>query len=441
MTRNNRREVKGLLFIFALVVVLLPACKLEEVSSSSIAEGWAGNSVNAVIFRRNSLVTHKNTQYAAFYDQEQFLVLAKRKLGSNDWTVKRSQFQGNATDAHNTISIGVDGAGYLHVAWDHHNNPLRYSRTVAPGSLELGVKLQMTGLKEDKLSYPEFYSKPDGNMLFLYRYGASGNGDLVINHYDTKTNKWKQLQSNLIDGQGERNAYWQASIDAAGTIHVSWVWRETWDVASNHDLCYARSKDGGENWEKVNGAAYALPINLESAELAWQIPQNSELINQTSMSTDSRENPVIATYWRPKGTDVPQFQLVHFDGASWNASQVSSRTSPFSLSGGGTKRIPISRPQIMLRERGGKEQAVLVFRDAERENKVSVAFNNDFPKGSWEVRDLTTEGVGSWEPSYDTELWKREGELHLFVQKVEQLDGEGLANSEPELIRVLEWNP
>jgi hypothetical protein len=94
------------------------------------------------------------------------------------------------------------------------------------------------------------------------------------------------LQNNLIDGQNKRNAYWQTCIDEKGTIHVSWVWRETPDVSSNHDMCYACSKDGGITWQKSTGEKYTLPITAATAEYAVRIPQKSELINQTSMATE-----------------------------------------------------------------------------------------------------------------------------------------------------------
>ncbi len=424
----------------------LAACSIIQpqeanVSIIPIAPGWANNSVNAVIFRKNSLATHENTQYAAFYDPEQYLVLAKRRHGTKEWELKRSPYKGKATDAHNTISIMVDGEGYLHVSWDHHGNQLRYARSQSAGSLELSEKMEMTGLREDNVTYPEFYRMPDGNLLFFYRYGASGRGDLVINRYDLQTKQWTQLQSNLIDGEGERNAYWQSYMDAAGTLHVSWVWRETWNVASNHDLCYARSRDGGRTWENSKGEKYSLPINIKTAEIARAIPQNSELINQTSMTADSKGNPVIATYWREKDSAIPQYRLVYHTGTEWKSQQVSSRQTPFSLSGGGTKRIPVSRPQVMLRRKGNKEQAFLIFRDAERQEKVSAASCSDFPGGDWEVLDLTEIGVGAWEPSYDTEYWQQEGILNLFLQKVDQVDGEGVAEREPEMTGVLEWKP
>src|SRR5690606_37599169 len=203
-----------------------------------------------------------NAQYIAYYDPEQNLVLAKRHVGSTNWEIEKTAYKGKAEDAHNSISIMVDGDGFLHVAWDHHNDSLRYAKGTAPGSLKLTDKMSMTGKNEDLVTYPEFYRTPDGNLYFFYRYGASGNGNLVINKYNTASKNWEQLQDNLIDGENQRNAYWQTFIDEAGTIHISWVWRESWDVATNHDMCYARSKDGGLTWENSQGKRYDLPITL-----------------------------------------------------------------------------------------------------------------------------------------------------------------------------------
>ena len=54
------------------------------------------------------------------------------------------------------------------------------------------------------------------------------------------------------------------------------------------------------------------------------------------------------------------------------------------------------------------------------------------------VRDLTKDGVGSWEPSYDTERWKEKGKLNLFIQRVVQTDAEGNSNTPPQPVQVLE---
>jgi len=413
----------------------------KETRIVDVAEGWAKNSVNAVIFRKNSLVSHNNAQYIAYYDPEQYLVLAKRHIGSTNWEIETTAYKGKAEDAHNSISIMVDGDGFLHVAWDHHNDSLRYAKSTAPGSLKLTDKMPMTGKNEDLVTYPEFYRTPDGNLYFFYRYGASGNGNLVINKYNTASKNWEQLQDNLIDGENQRNAYWQTFIDEAGTIHISWVWRESWDVATNHDMCYARSKDGGLTWENSQGKRYDLPITLATAETAFKIPQGSELINQTSMTADSKGNPIIATYYRKDSVSVPQFFLIYKQRKKWTSTDVSQRKTDFSLSGGGTKKIPISRPQILTRGLGMNKQAILLYRDAERGNKPTAAVNDNFPKGTWEYKDLAVVDLGSWEPSLDTELWRKDEIVHLFLQQVIQEDGEGISESQPQTISVLEWQP
>ncbi|CAN5754751.1 hypothetical protein BH24BAC1_BH24BAC1_09980 [soil metagenome] len=123
----------------------------------------------------------------------------------------------------------------------------------------------------------------------------------MINRYDRQEKRWQRGHDILIDGEGQRNAYWQATLDGRGVIHVSWVWRESPDVASNHDLGYARSADGGRTWQMSAGETYALPITAANAEYAHRIPEKSELINQTSMTADAEGRPYIATYWRPVG--------------------------------------------------------------------------------------------------------------------------------------------
>lgn len=412
----------------------LHAQKAPKVRLVEVGKGYSQTSVNTAVFRNNSLVTQGNEQYIAYYDAEGCLVLGKRKLGSEKWTLNRTQYKGNVKDAHNVISLMLDGDGYLHVSFDHHGHPLNYCRSVAPRSLQLGDKEPMTGVDEGNVTYPEFYRLAGGDLLFAYRSGSSGRGNLVMNRYDVKARRWMRVQDVLIDGEDQRNAYWQLYVDARGTIHLSWVWRETWHVETNHDLCYARSMDNGRTWQKANGEPYDLPIRMANAEYACRIPQNSELINQTSMSADADGNPYIATYWRDPDSEVPQYRMVWHDGKTWHSRQVSQRTTPFSLKGGGTKMIPIARPRIVVA--GGK--TCYIFRDEERGSKVSMAYTEDVAAGKWQFYDLTDFAVDAWEPSHDTELWKQKQRLHLFVQHTMQGDGERTVEFEPQPVYVLE---
>ena len=400
-----------------------------------VGDGWSGNSVNVNIFRKNSLTSFQNTQFIAYYDSLGYVVLGKRLLNENTWEMRQTSLKGNIRDAHNSISIMVDGEGILHISWNHHDDSLNYTKSKYPLSLELEEKQPMTGANEAKVTYPQFFKMPSGDLVFMYRDGQSGRGNLVLNSYDLKQKRWTQLQNNLINGENERNAYWQACVDDKGIIHLSWVWRETWDVASNHDLCYAKSEDGGKTWKQSSGMPYNLPITMNSAECISEIPENSELINQTAMVTDTFGQPYIASYWREQGSDIPQFHIVYQSKDGWKRLSPNFRKTPFSLSGGGTKRIPISRPQIVISE---NNSPILIFRDEERGSKVSIAVCESIKQNRWIIYDFTDYSVGSWEPSYDTELWNEQKKLHLFIQNVDQIDGEGISTMVSQPVSVME---
>lgn len=226
------------------------------------------------------------------------------------------------------------------------------------------------------------------------------------------------------------------TIDKYGTLHLSWIWRDSWDVATNHDVCYAKSTDRGKNWLKSTGEKYKIPINAKTAEYAAKIRQGSGLINQTSMYADFMGNPYISSYWVPEGSRVPQYFLVYIKGNTWKRKQNSDRKTAFSLSGGGTKRIPISRPQIIVDK---TDNFYLIYRDIEHGHRVSVAICNNLEDNIWKPKDLTSFAVGQWEPTYDTELWKSENKLHIFIQNTGQGDEENAENIQPQIVSVLEW--
>ncbi len=416
------------LFFIIISLILTDTSECANPSDSAgnqkklteIGLGYSKTSVNTAVFRTNSLATFNDVQYIAYYDPEGYVTVGKRNINSDKWELSRTRFKGNVKDAHNIISIGIDGEGYLHIAFDHHGNPLKYARAVAAGSLEFQEMEGMIHDDEDNVTYPEFYRMRNGDLLFIYRSGSSGRGNMVINRYDVENKRWRRVQDALIDGEDERSPYWQVSVDNNDVIHVSWVWRETWLVETNHDMCYARSEDGGTTWVKSDGTRYTLPINASNAEYACRISQNSELINQTSMTADDASRPYIASYWREQGDSIPQYHILWHDGTQWQKRVISSRITPFSQSGGGTKMIPVSRPQIIV---DGDFIGVL-FRDAERSSKVSLLSTYDGPTGDWTASDLTDFSVGAWEPTFDVDLWRANRSLSIFIQNTSQGDGE-----------------
>lgn len=436
---------------FALLVVLMlsvpalgqpaPGSGSRVIRTEPMGKGFARTGVNVAIFRASSLVTSERTQYAAFYDEQGRVVLARRDLDLLRWDTLVTGLTGNVRDVHNVVSLGVDGRGLLHVAWDHHNNPLNYCQGVKPGSLELGVKRPMTG-EEKAVCYPQFFRLPDGDLLFLYRSGSSGAGDLDITRYDVKTGRWSAVPGPIVAGEGERNAYWQTAIDPrTGAIHLSWCWRErkgNADLVTNHDICYARSADGGKTWQRADGQAYSLPITAASAEIAWPVPQRSNLANMTSMAVDSHGHPFIVNTWKPAGEPTEQVHLVFHDGAHWRLREVGRRQG-YPLRLGSENGFTLSRPLVLIDR---EDHPIVVIRDAARGWRVSVAVSDDAQYRNWRFEDLTAESVGDWEPTYDATRWDRDGVLSLFVQKCAVgYPQPALPDIGGEPAWVLEWTP
>jgi hypothetical protein len=446
-------------FLYYLSIFFVTGCALEfaavaSPSSVSIVEldksAWAGSSVNVLAGVRQALFSDGEYQYAGYYNVEGKLVLAKRHIGERAWVKHVTEYSGNVVDAHNHISLVVDGAGYLHVSWDHHNTPLKYARALQPGSLELGAPGAMLGQDEKAVTYPQFYRLPSGDVLFQYRDGGSGNGRLVMNRYFTAQKKWQRVHDSLIDGEGKRSAYWDMALDSQGVLHLVWNWRETPDVASNHDLAYARSYDGGKTWKQLNGTIYALPITLASADYALRIPQNSNLMNPPSVAADDRSRPFITSYWSPAAGKKPRYHVVYPDAETWRVIVGPESTESFTLSGMGTKRPLISRAVILVESNAQQTSLQLIYRDERQAGRVIAASLTGFDNlakaennnARWQQDFLTQQTVGAWEPSIDPEQWLRHGQVHMLLQNVDQLDGndsDGAKNLSSSL-GVLQWS-
>jgi hypothetical protein len=440
--------------LVASLVLLAPCDALAQnaadyVNLVAIGPAFASNDINHVSFRQNSLtsvhVGADTYQFAAYYrtvtgSSTRRVTVARRLLGSSSWDIFNyvngfSDPNSNATDSHNTISFGIDGEGFMHMSWGMHNNSLIYRKSTASvlnsSPIAFGNNLAMTGANENLVTYPQFYNQPDGDLLFFYRNGASGDGNTFLNRYDTATDAWSVVQHPLFDGlTSSVNAYFNTlAFDSQGDLHATWTDRGTPAFQTNHNIYYARSPDAGVTWTKMDGTPYVMPITEPTAELVVPIPQNSTLINQASMTVDQNDNPLVATWWAPgtaQGDFTRQYMLAYYNGNAWQTSQISSRTVE-PLQTDATVR-DLARPLVMVDD---ENRTIVVMRYDQRSDVVTVGYSED--NQNWNLVDLTATGLGDWEPTYDAELWKRENKLHLLYQPV----GLGSTSS---TISVLEWD-
>ncbi len=298
--------------------------------------GNYGHAINGVSFQDSILYTFDGYQYTAYYDtvgSVQKVCLARRTVNETavgDWEIIQTDSEfingdENAWDAHNVIAFGIcPQDGTLHVAWDHHDNALRYRRSVAglcttkkdawgqPGMLNAEQNwLTAPGVDSTQLgdvTYPQFITTPSGGLVMDRRYVTSGNGDQYLNVYNPATTNWLP-QVEFIDRAGtyvgtdaygntvtayERCAYLNGfDFDSNGTIHVTWTWRESASQYGNRDICYAYSPDLGTNWynnagTKIADTSIGQKITMNSPGITV-VPLNMRqlLINQQAQCVDN----------------------------------------------------------------------------------------------------------------------------------------------------------
>ncbi|MCC8173018.1 MAG: BNR repeat-containing protein, partial [Odoribacter sp.] len=270
-----------------------------------------------------SLFTKGEYQYIGYYDTAHIMTIASRKLDSEKWEYKKLDSK-VGWDSHNCISLFVDDAGYIHVSGNMHSNKLNYFKSSKPWDIQ-AIERQngMVGSEEDRCTYPEFMVSNNGEVLFHYRHGGSGNGYEIFNVLDVEKQEWKRLLDKpLIDGEGKMNAYMHGPIlGKDGFYHLIWVWRDTPDCSTNHTLSYARSKDL-INWESIRGEKVSLPITIKDEVLVVDnTPVKGGLINiGIKLGFDSNNQPVIG-YHKYDENGNTQLFLSRYEEDEWKKVQ------------------------------------------------------------------------------------------------------------------------
>lgn len=313
------------------------------VRREEIAKVWSGNPVGF------GFLQHENLLFAAFYDASD----KKMVVGQKDWTQPESAwtFQKMPTaigwDSHNYVRLALDSENYLHVSGNMHAVPLVYFRSSRPldvTSLEvvnrmLAVSTSKEDLKaahESRVTYPHFMTNAQGELIFAYRDGASGNGVQYWNVYDVSTKTWRRLiDCPLFDGEGDCNAYYQGpAMGPDGWYHVAWVWRDTPDCETNHDLSYMRSRDL-IHWEKSDGSPQALPVTRSNSEVVAPLKNGEGLLNPLVRLGFDAEKRVVISYTRYDENSNNQLMQARRESDGWKHYQTTDWTHSWVFSGRG----------------------------------------------------------------------------------------------------------
>jgi hypothetical protein len=227
------------------------------------------------------LTTVNGITYACYVDGAGRVVLKTSADGGASWSQPTILHTGNSDDAHNLCSVAIDPQGYVHMMYDMHGTPLKYKVSNAPYSIGSFTARNTTGTGEDMVTYPSFFTAPQGGFYLLHRYWGSGHGDLYLKRLVSSPATWQDVHIPLLKGTGltpSDNAYWSnVAFDAAGNWHFAWVHRKS--DGYNYNVDYARYNAALGRWERSDGTPYSLPITRDTAEVVLPTGPSDGLMN------------------------------------------------------------------------------------------------------------------------------------------------------------------
>ncbi len=406
MTRIAQR----ILWLAAVGLGVSTAAAGEELTVRKVLDihpVWAGHPVGFC------LLTTAERQVAAFYDDRRRMTVADRRLGEDRWRLVRLP-ERLGWDSHNYVTLARDTAGRLHLAGNMHCDPLVYFRTERADDITTFRRVErMVGRAERRVTYPRFFAGPEGRMIFTYRDGGSGRGDQLFNVYDAGSGRWSRLlETPLTDGEGERNAYIQGPTRGPkGSWHVAWVWRDTPDCATNHDISYARSRDL-RTWRTAAGKPVDLPMTIETPGLVVDpVPAGGGAINTCVRLGFDHDGRAIVSYVKYDDAGKTQLYNARLEDGRWRVVQTSDWDCRWAFGGGGSipsgVRIGEVRPgpdgRLVQRYGHPKEGSGTWLLDAETLKPVGRA-----PRGPRRPKELRRPESGfpgmhvRWRPTLGT---------------------------------------
>lgn len=155
---------------------------------------------------------------------------------------------------HTSPAVGVDGAGFIHVAYNMHNLPWQYSRSDQPDSIDgfsfLGEEVTLEEIRKAKfhnktsfkkmgyasipgnqITYPAFYSDSKNALYVTYRFAAkparefeSRTMSAAVAKHDSDTGQWQSLGGTLHTQRGDYEKSWLRKDAAPLAIAAQTGW-------------------------------------------------------------------------------------------------------------------------------------------------------------------------------------------------------------------------
>lgn len=310
----NRKIFAALLVVLALATTAAPTLSASRKSRSSLV----GTTIAAFPVGQ-CIYTDGDQQWVGYFDKDRHMTIAQRTLPDGPWRY-RVLDEINPWDSHNFITMIRDKSGILYISGNMHAVPLVFFQTDETGDISTITRVKnLVGADEEHVTYPHFMRLKDGRLLYHYRTGGSGNGSEI---YDVlrPDGTWERfMDTPLFDGQNLMSAYMSGTVtDPQGNYHLLWVWRDTPDCSTNHDLSHAWSPDM-KNWYTASGESLTLPITLDDKRPIVDAtqPKGGMINGGQRLCFDAQNRPIIC-YHKYDAAGNIQLHLARFEDGAWN---------------------------------------------------------------------------------------------------------------------------
>lgn len=344
----------------------------------------------------------------------------------------------SAGDAHNSLSLGVDPDGFLHMVWNAHYLEFQgaYWKNTGPGDItSISVATVKGGSTGNALpagfpttwSYGKFVLKADG-LVFTARMGASGSGAQGLYEYDHTTETWGTVSNTWISFASGSPYMQHVHVNPdTDVMHVSFTVAEGQNTTTYRDYFYftaERSGGAGSAWTfrpRIDQAPVALPITDSATFLAWATGLNRGVQVHGGLSCTEDDVPLICGYYAKDG--APQDggsnrylitydggwvrQLIHEVHPIWNlVDAIGGGDDPDAAN---SEYTQVSQAQVLYAPSTGA--CHVVYRSnyslgSANIPPVMVTSSYAFPFDTWTDPEVWIDlPAGDYGPSQDTAAW------------------------------------
>jgi hypothetical protein len=376
--------------------------------------------LNSLPFTQDPLATDGIRQYAVWVSgPRRAPLLAWRDLPAGSWSqpvdlsaVPGSPFTAETKlDPHHSYSLGVDAQGRVHVAGNNHNEALRYAVS-DPGDPTRWQAAEMIGTDEERVTYPAFVSLPDGTLLFFYRDGRAGHGDVYLNRLPVGGERWERVGM-FVAGRGSDESPYlnHVAVGRDGARPVSGCFRGKGGAAANRDVWHVVNDDGGATCRGAADEPLDLPLTHATVPIVVStVPHGSGLVNQMGMDVDAAGRPHVS-YFHYDAAGATQVALASHDGDRWQTRDIARLTHRMET------ETPIldasvARPQIACTADGNVWALFRATQDGRGGRLSCIRCTPELPLHEL---PLYEDDLGAWEPTLDSRALRERDELHLLL--------------------------